>query len=150
MTSLKTILGAAALSIATLTTALPDTAAAQDTFADKAVARMTQGKSTWRNSELKRTIRFYMTGSYGAEFEDEVVPGVKVTGGFELNKAQYVLSYPKGPAFPREVECRYRVRAITDAENRTEALEFELIGSRGVTAESNFKCFYGVFRRSHS
>lgn len=112
-------------------------ASAQAPMADKALSTIV-GK--WVNSQ-GRTIEFRIR-DYNAVFEDDVEPGVSLTGAYRRDDggAGYVLNYSKG------FTCRYDISVITGADGNE--LVLRLVSSDTGQSNGRFKCLTGQLKRT--
>ncbi|MEI9901702.1 MAG: hypothetical protein WDN31_18130 [Hyphomicrobium sp.] len=113
-------------------------ASAQATYADKATGRLV-GK--WIGDNKGRTIEFKIR-DYNAVFEDEVEPGVSLSGAYRQDDsgAGYVLTYSKG------FQCRYNVSVISGAEGNE--INLRLVSFEDNDTKGRFKCIEGQLKRT--
>lgn len=133
---LSIVLSLAVLATTSISFAAP--ASAQGSRADRAVEKLA-GK--WISGLKGRTINFQIKNDE-AIFEDEIEPGIILTGGFKRDEsgAGYVLTYSKG------FECRYSVDVPSGADGN--ALSLRLTGSDEAGSKGRFECIEGMLTRT--
>src|SRR5262245_34062138 len=133
----KLVAGASALTIALTIGSITPTWA-QAPLGDQALTRL-NGK--WVSDHKGRTIAFKIKDFDGV-FEDEVEPGVTLTGTYRRddNGAGYVLHYAKG------FKCRYNLNVIASDELKSE-INLRLISPSDPDAPSRFRCIEGTLKR---
>lgn len=138
-TLLNSIALAALTAVALITTA-PTSASAQGTLGDKAVGQLV-GK--WVSAGKGRTIEFKIR-DYNPIFEDEIEPGVILSGAYRQDDsgAGYVLTYSKG------FQCRYNLSVVSGAEGNE--INLRLVSQDADFAKDRFKCVEGQLQRTRS
>ncbi len=113
-------------------------ASAQGTLADKALRNLL-GK--WVSDRGGRTISFRIRDN-NAVFEDEIEPGVVLTGAYRQDDsgAGYVLRYSKG------FKCRYNISIISGGEGNK--INLRLVSEDSPQFKDKFRCINGTLNRT--